>query len=92
HFWLATIGIVLYTVALWAAGLMEGLSWRALDPAGQLKYASFVETVAQLQPFYWMRLVGGTMYLVGTVMMGINFILTARSAGRPSPDALPAAA
>jgi cytochrome c oxidase cbb3-type subunit I/II len=95
HFWLATIGIVLYTVAMWAAGLTEGLSWRALDGAGQLKYGSFVDTVMQLRPFYWTRLVGGTMYLVGVLMMATNFILTVRSA-KPLPadstGAAPAAA
>jgi len=80
HFWLATIGIVLYTVSMWAAGLTEGLEWRALDEAGQLKYPSFVEVVRQLQPFYWLRLLGGTLYLIGMVMLGWNFWRTVRAA------------
>jgi cytochrome c oxidase cbb3-type subunit 1 len=88
HFWLATIGIVLYTVSMWAAGLTEGLMWRALDDGGQLKYPNFVAIVDQLHPFYWMRLVGGTMYLVGAVMMLWNFLRTVRS---PVTDAPPAA-
>jgi cytochrome c oxidase cbb3-type subunit I/II len=79
HFWLATIGIVLYTVSMWAAGLTEGLMWRALDGSGQLKYPIFVDIVHQLNPFYWMRLVGGTMYLVGAIMLGWNFLRTIRS-------------
>lgn len=93
HFWLATIGIVLYTVSLWAAGLTEGLMWRALDDRGQLKYPNFVDIVHQLDPFYWLRLAGGTLYLVGMVMLAVNFILTVR--GRrpaPSPAAMPVAA
>jgi cbb3-type cytochrome oxidase subunit 1 len=65
---------------MWAAGLMEGLMWRAVDGAGQLKYASFVEIVNQLDPFYWLRVVGGTLYLTGAIMMAINFVLTARAA------------
>jgi cbb3-type cytochrome oxidase subunit 1 len=80
HFWLATIGIVLYTVSMWAAGLTEGLEWRAVDAAGQLKYPSFVDIVHQLQPFYWIRLIGGLMYFVGMLMLAWNFIKTVRGA------------
>lgn len=90
HFWLATIGIVLYTVSMWAAGLTEGLQWRAIDEAGQLRYPNFVDIVMQLMPFYWLRLAGGVMYLAGMVMLGWNFIATvgqrARSA-QPAPAA-----
>lgn len=78
HFWLATIGIVLYTVSMWAGGLMEGLMWRAADTAGQLKYANFVEIVDQLDPFYWLRFAGGILYLSGAIMMAWNFVLTMR--------------
>ena len=90
HFWLATIGIVLYTVSMWAAGLTEGLEWRALDTAGQLKYPNFVDIVHQLNPFYWLRVVGGGMYLIGVIMMAWNFIRSA-SAKAVSAEA-PAAA
>lgn len=85
HFWLATIGIVMYTIALWAAGLMEGLQWRAINDAGQLVNPIFVDITARLQPFMWLRLIGGTMYLVGAIMMGINFWKTVRSPERPAP-------
>jgi cytochrome c oxidase cbb3-type subunit I/II len=91
HFWLGTIGIVLYTVSMWAAGLTEGLMWRALDESGQLKYPAFVSIVDQLDPFYWLRLLGGTMYLVGIIMMAWNFLATVRS-GSPARVAAPAAA
>ncbi len=91
HFWLATIGIVLYTVSMWAAGLAEGLQWRALDTAGQLKYPLFVDIVHQLRPFYWMRLVGGGMYLAGAVMLGWNFLRTIRG-GSPRTEPVTAAA
>jgi cytochrome c oxidase cbb3-type subunit I/II len=89
HFWLATVGIVLYTVSMWAGGLTEGLMWRAVDTAGQLKYPNFTEIVHQLQPFYLLRLAGGTMYLTGVLMMAWNFVLTAR--GGPG-DGVPATA
>ena len=87
HFWLATIGIVIYTVSMWAGGLTEGLMWRALDGAGQLKYPNFVAIVDQLHPFYWLRVVGGSMYLVGAIIMGWNFIRTVRGAAVPARTA-----
>ncbi|HXI20136.1 MAG TPA: cytochrome-c oxidase, cbb3-type subunit I [Gemmatimonadales bacterium] len=92
HFWLATIGIVLYTVSMWAAGLTEGLMWRAYDNAGQLKYPNFVEIVHQLGPFYWLRLLGGLMYLTGAIMMAWNFIRTVQGPAREAaPTPVPAA-
>jgi cytochrome c oxidase cbb3-type subunit I/II len=92
HFWMATIGIVLYTLSMWAAGLTEGLEWRAYDAAGQLKYPNFVDIVHQLQPFYWLRLVGGTLYLAGVVMMAWNLFQTMRGPARASvPGAVPVA-
>ena len=91
HFWLATIGIVLYTVAMWAAGLMEGLQWRAINDAGQLVNPIFLDITARLQPFMILRVIGGGMYLVGAIMMGINFWQTVRSPERPA-DAAPVAA
>ena len=94
HFWLATVGIVLYTVSMWAAGLMEGLMWRAVDDAGQLKYPNFTEIVGDLNPFYWLRFVGGTLYLIGVLMMAWNFVLTVRAAraAASAPAVSPAAA
>ncbi len=92
HFWLATIGIVLYVVAMWVSGITQGLMWRAFDDAGQLQYANFMDTVLQLMPFYWIRLVGGLMYLVGLLIMAFNLIKTVTS-GAPeqsTPVAQPA--
>ena len=86
HFWMATIGIVLYTLSMWAAGLTEGLEWRAFDSAGQLKYPNFVDIVHQLAPFYWLRLLGGVLYLSGVLMMAWNLFSTMRgSAGVRAP-------
>jgi cytochrome c oxidase cbb3-type subunit I/II len=93
HFWIATIGIVLYTVAMWAGGLIEGLLWRAVDESGNLAWPSFVGIVEWLAPFYWTRLLGGLMYLTGAVMMAVNFILTwmgSAPAAAPVPAPSPA--
>ncbi len=76
HFFLATIGIVIYVVAMWVAGITQGLMWRALDESGQLQYASFMDTVEVLQPFYWLRLVGGVLYLLGLLVMAYNMFKT----------------
>jgi cytochrome c oxidase cbb3-type subunit I len=79
HFWLATIGIVLYIVAMWISGITQGLMWRAFDEFGNLQY-SFVESVAAMMPFYAMRAIGGMFFLTGTVLMAINMTMTIRQA------------
>ena len=71
HFWLATIGIVLYIVAMWIAGVMQGLMWRAVDADGTLSY-SFVESLRATYPYYAVRLLGGTLYLSGMFIMAWN--------------------
>ena len=86
HFWIGTIGMLLYVMAMYSAGITQGLMWRAFDEAGQLVYPDFMETVVQIIPMYWVRLVGGTMYLTGVVFMGINMWMTIRKAGGPPED------
>ncbi len=71
HFWVATIGVVLYIAAMWIAGVMQGLMWRAVNPDGTLTY-TFVESVKSTYPFYAIRLLGGTMYLGGMFIMAYN--------------------
>ena len=78
HYWVATLGIVFYIVAMWVAGIMEGLMWRAYDTFGFLQY-SFVEAVVAVHPFMVLRLIGGLMFLVGAVMMVVNMVLTINS-------------
>ena len=75
HFWVATIGIVLYIAAMWIAGVMQGLMWRAVNPDGTLVY-SFVESVKSTYPFYMIRLVGGLLYLGSMLIMAWNTLLT----------------
>jgi cytochrome c oxidase cbb3-type subunit 1 len=77
HFWVATIGIVLYIAAMWIAGVMQGLMWRAVNPDGTLVY-SFVESVKATFPFYVIRLGGGLLYLSGMLLMGWNVFMTVK--------------
>jgi len=75
HFWLGTLGMLLYIIPIYVAGLTQGLMWRALDDKGQLAY-QFVETVTALIPMYWLRVAGGGMYLGGVVLMVLNALFT----------------
>jgi cytochrome c oxidase cbb3-type subunit 1 len=81
HFWVATMGIVLYIAAMWIAGVMQGLMWRAVNADGTLTY-SFVESVKASYPYYGVRLLGGLLYLSGMVMMACNMWKTI-AAGTP---------
>ena len=78
HFWTATIGIVIYIAAMWIAGVMQGLMWRAINPDGTLTY-TFVESVKATYPFYVLRLLGGLLYLGGMLIMLWNTLNTATS-------------
>ncbi|MBT3430430.1 MAG: cytochrome-c oxidase, cbb3-type subunit I [Proteobacteria bacterium] len=90
HFWVATIGIVLYIAAMWISGVMQGLMWRAVNPDGTLTY-SFVETVQAMHPYYVIRLLGGMLYLTGMLLMAYNIIRTIVGA-RPVEVVIPAPA
>ena len=88
HFWMATVGIVLYITALWISGVMEGLMWRAINPDGTLAY-SFIESVKAKHPYYIIRLLGGLLYLGGMLVMLWNVIKTATH-GKPTDILIPA--
>jgi cytochrome c oxidase cbb3-type subunit 1 len=77
HFWIATIGILLYITAMWVSGIMQGLMWRAYDHLGFLQY-SFIETVEAMHPFYVIRATGGLLFLTGSLIMVYNLWRTAR--------------
>ena len=79
HFWLATVGIVLYIVAMWISGVTQGMMWRTFDEFGNLRY-SFVESVAQMIPFYIMRAIGGMFFFAGMIVMAYNMYMTIRRA------------
>ncbi len=90
HFWTATLGIVIYIAAMWIAGVMQGLMWRAVNADGTLTY-TFVESVKATYPFYVLRLLGGLLYLGGMVIMLWNVIKTA-TVGRSVDVQIPAPA
>jgi len=75
HFWIATVGIILYIVALWIAGIMQGLMWRAVNDDGTLTY-SFVQSLERMYPFYAMRFFGGLLFLIGMLIMAFNVYKT----------------
>ena len=77
HFWVATIGILLYITAMWVSGITQGLMWRAYDKLGFLQY-SFIETVEAMKPYYVIRAIGGLLFLAGSLIMVWNVWRTIR--------------
>lgn len=76
HFWIATIGLLLYIIPIYVAGLAQGLMWRALDDQGSMAYPDFVETITTIIPMWWVRVIGGVLFLSGVVLMAYNFLMT----------------
>ena len=79
HFWIGTVGLLLYVIPIYVAGITQGLMWRAFDQTGQLTFPNFVETVAKLAPFYWARAFGGSLYLTGVLIGCYNIVRTWKS-------------
>lgn len=91
HFWISTLGIVLYISAMWVSGILQGLMWRAYTSLGFLEY-SFIETVSAMHPFYVIRAMGGGLFLTGALIMAFNLWMTVRSeaaADAPRADVEP---
>jgi cytochrome c oxidase cbb3-type subunit I/II len=78
HFWLFTLGLLLYVTSMWAAGITQSLMWFATGDDGLLKYPQFIESVIATKPLYWLRMIGGTIYLLGTVVCFYNILKTAQ--------------
>jgi cytochrome c oxidase cbb3-type subunit I/II len=76
HFWTGTLGILLYYISMWAAGITQGLMLRGITADGRLQYPDFVETVTRIIPLYWVRLVGGLLFFIGFVIMVYNLYKT----------------
>jgi cytochrome c oxidase cbb3-type subunit 1 len=87
HFWLSTVGTVLYIASMWIAGVMQGLMWRAVNEDGTLTY-TFVEALSATHPYYIIRFIGGVIFLTGIIVMAYNMIMTIRGA---TPRDLPQA-
>lgn len=78
HFWIGTLGIILYTVPMYVAGFLQASMWKQFNPDGTLAYGNFLETVTSILPMYWMRAIGGTLYLVGLIVLVYNIFKTVK--------------
>ena len=87
HFWIATFGILLYVASIYSAGITQGLMWRAFDETGRLAYPDFVETVMKLMPMYWVRVAGGSLYIIGSLIFLYNILMTWKA--RPAAYEVP---
>jgi cytochrome c oxidase cbb3-type subunit 1 len=85
HFWVSTIGVVLYIASMWMAGVMQGLMWRAVNADGTLTY-SFIESLNATYPYYAVRLLGGTLFLLGMFIMAYNVWKTIAGARDVAPQ------
>ncbi|CAI9428774.1 cytochrome-c oxidase, cbb3-type subunit I [Candidatus Ornithobacterium hominis] len=79
HFWLGTLGIIMYVIPMYIAGWTQALMWKQFNPSGTLVYSNFLQTVTEIFPYYIMRAIGGTLYLLGSVLMVVNVIKTVKS-------------
>lgn len=91
HFWVGTLGIILYALPMYVAGFVQASMWKQFNPDGTLTYGNFLETVSEIIPMYWMRAIGGSMFIVGALIGVYNLIMTAR-AGQSVTDELAEAA
>ncbi|GGD28696.1 cytochrome-c oxidase, cbb3-type subunit I [Flavobacterium orientale] len=87
HFWIGTLGIILYALPLYVAGFTQASMWKQFNPDGTLVYGNFLETVTQIMPMYWMRAIGGTLYVAGLLVLVYNIVRTV-SAGSKVEDEL----
>ena len=93
HFWIGTLGIILYALPMYVAGFTQASMWKQFKPGtGSLEYGNFLETVTQIMPMYWMRAIGGTLYLVGVLVLVYNIIQTVRKGSAIQDDAAQAPA
>jgi cytochrome c oxidase cbb3-type subunit I/II len=78
HFWIGTLGIIMYALPMYVAGFTQASMWKQFKPDGTLQYGNFLETVTQIMPMYWMRAIGGTLYLTGVIVLVYNIIKTVK--------------
>jgi cytochrome c oxidase cbb3-type subunit I/II len=90
QFWLATVGMILYIVSMWTAGITQGLMWRAIDESGKLVYPQFIETVTKIIPMYWVRAFAGVLILVSFILCVYNLYMTIKSAKKKEVEVLKA--
>ncbi len=92
HFWIGTLGIIMYALPMYVAGFLQASMWKQFNPDGTLTYGNFLETVTEIIPMYWMRAIGGSLYIVGAIVMLYNIIKTARQGSAVEDELAEAAA
>ncbi|WP_298758612.1 cytochrome-c oxidase, cbb3-type subunit I [uncultured Psychroserpens sp.] len=92
HFWIGTLGIIFYALPMYVAGFQQWAMWKQFSPDGRLEYGNFLETVTAIMPMYWMRAIGGTLFITGMIIMVINVIITIRNGSKVSDELAEAAA
>lgn len=92
HFWVGTLGIILYALPLYVAGFTQASMWKQFNPDGTLVYGNFLETVTEIMPMYWMRAIGGSMYIVGAFILLYNVVMTVRKGSSVTDELAEAAA
>ena len=91
HFWIGTLGIIMYALPMYVAGFMQASMWNQFNPDGTLTYGNFLETVTQIMPMYWMRAIGGSLYITGAFILLYNMIMTARNGSKVTDELAEAA-
>jgi len=91
HFWIGTLGIIMYALPMYVAGFVQAFMWKQFNPDGTLTYGNFLETVSEIMPMYWMRAIGGTLYLVGAFILLYNIIQTVRKGSKVTDELAEAA-
>ncbi|MBU3821753.1 cytochrome-c oxidase, cbb3-type subunit I [Flavobacteriaceae bacterium XHP0103] len=92
HFWIGTLGIVLYALPMYVAGFTQYSMWQQFNPDGSLVYGNFLETVTEIIPMYWMRAIGGTLFITGMLIMVYNIIVTIKQGSKVDDELAEAAA
>ncbi|MBT8243790.1 MAG: cytochrome-c oxidase, cbb3-type subunit I [Winogradskyella sp.] len=88
HFWIGTLGIILYALPMYVAGFTQASMWKQFNPDGTIVYGNFLETVTEIMPMYWMRAIGGTLYITGMLILVYNVIVTVRRSDEKVTDEL----
>ncbi|SFZ92568.1 cytochrome c oxidase cbb3-type subunit I/II [Flaviramulus basaltis] len=86
HFWIGTLGIIMYALPMYVAGFTQASMWKQFNPDGTLTYGNFLETVTEIIPMYWMRAIGGTLFITGMLIMVYNVIITIKQGSKVEDD------
>jgi len=86
HFWVGTLGIIMYALPMYVAGFVQASVWKQFNPDGTLMYGNFLETLNEIIPMYWMRAIGGTLYILGAFVMLYNVVRTVRQGGEVTDE------